>query len=204
MRIVSLSRPVPSLSRPVPSLQRNLQLTMYLMSTGIWVSIWHNIISRRIAEDADLFNKKLGLLGIWGGLIQQWLEEILPQDAHIISRYTFQPCHAISSNVQRLLPMLHPLGKLSGSEYMICPAFTLSLCFRRCLAEDLPRNSSQFIATNARQRIFTASADSLSPAHSSHCRLIGRGDPGFSFDIANVQFLCDLPQEKCNPRSPDD
>jgi hypothetical protein len=41
---------------------------------------------RRIAEDADIFDKKLGLLGIWGGLIRQWLEEILPQDAHILSR----------------------------------------------------------------------------------------------------------------------
>ena len=35
----------------------------------------------RLAVKADLWNKRLGLLGIWGGLIRQWLDEILPEDA---------------------------------------------------------------------------------------------------------------------------
>lgn len=35
----------------------------------------------RLAVKADLWNKRLGLLGIWGGLIRQWLDEILPDDA---------------------------------------------------------------------------------------------------------------------------
>ena len=35
----------------------------------------------RLSMEADLWNKRLGLLGIWGRLIRQWLQEILPEDA---------------------------------------------------------------------------------------------------------------------------
>jgi hypothetical protein len=52
------------------------------------------------------------------------------------------------------------------------------------------------------ERDLTASADSSSSTHSSHHRLIGRGEPGMSSDLENVQFLCDLFQE--NSRSTND
>jgi hypothetical protein len=41
---------------------------------------------RRLANEEKLWDKKLGLLGIWGGLVRRWLQEILPEDAHEISR----------------------------------------------------------------------------------------------------------------------
>lgn len=33
-------------------------------------------------QDNDIWNRRLGLVGIWGGLIRQWLDELLPDDAH--------------------------------------------------------------------------------------------------------------------------
>ena len=45
--------------------------------------------TNRLAVEADLWNKKLGLLGIWGGLIREWLDEILPEDADQTSRSSF-------------------------------------------------------------------------------------------------------------------
>lgn len=35
-----------------------------------------------IAKRGDLFNRRLGLLGIWGGMIKEWLRELLPDNAH--------------------------------------------------------------------------------------------------------------------------
>ena len=40
----------------------------------------------RLSLEADLWNRRWGLLGIWGGLIRKWLGEILPPDAHEKSR----------------------------------------------------------------------------------------------------------------------
>lgn len=36
----------------------------------------------RISKDARLWDRRLGLMGIWGGLVRQWLDELLPCDAH--------------------------------------------------------------------------------------------------------------------------
>jgi predicted acylesterase/phospholipase RssA len=36
----------------------------------------------QLAVDNDIWNRKLGLLGIWGGLIRNWLDELLPDNAH--------------------------------------------------------------------------------------------------------------------------
>ena len=36
----------------------------------------------QLAIDNDIWNRKLGLLGIWGGLIRSWLDDLLPADAH--------------------------------------------------------------------------------------------------------------------------
>ena len=36
----------------------------------------------QLAVDNDIWNRKLGLLGIWGGLIRKWLDELLPDNAH--------------------------------------------------------------------------------------------------------------------------
>jgi len=40
----------------------------------------------RLSNEEKLWDKKLGLLGIWGGLVRRWLDEILPHDAHDICR----------------------------------------------------------------------------------------------------------------------
>ena len=36
----------------------------------------------QLAVDNDIWNRKLGLLGIWGGLIRKWLDELVPDNAH--------------------------------------------------------------------------------------------------------------------------
>lgn len=35
----------------------------------------------KLAEQHDIWNRKLGLAGIWGGLVRQWLDVLLPADA---------------------------------------------------------------------------------------------------------------------------
>jgi len=39
----------------------------------------------RLSNEERLWDRKLGLLGIWGGLVRRWLQEILPDTAHEIS-----------------------------------------------------------------------------------------------------------------------
>jgi len=36
----------------------------------------------QLSLDHDVWGRKLGLLGIWGGLIRTWLDELLPPNAH--------------------------------------------------------------------------------------------------------------------------
>jgi predicted acylesterase/phospholipase RssA len=36
----------------------------------------------KLAKDNDIWNRKFGLLGIWGGLIRDWLHKLLPENAH--------------------------------------------------------------------------------------------------------------------------
>lgn len=36
----------------------------------------------KLAVDNDIWNRKFGLLGIWGGLIREWLDRLLPDNAH--------------------------------------------------------------------------------------------------------------------------
>jgi hypothetical protein len=38
--------------------------------------------AHEIAEQHSLSNRRLGLFGIWGGLVRQWLDDLLPPDAH--------------------------------------------------------------------------------------------------------------------------
>jgi hypothetical protein len=35
-----------------------------------------------LADEAGIFNRTEGLAGIWGGLIERWLQELLPDDCH--------------------------------------------------------------------------------------------------------------------------
>ncbi|KAK9821762.1 hypothetical protein WJX81_005452 [Elliptochloris bilobata] len=37
--------------------------------------------ARELADEAHLFQRRLGLVGIWGGLIRTWLHDLLPPDA---------------------------------------------------------------------------------------------------------------------------
>lgn len=36
----------------------------------------------QLSEENKIFERPLGLLGIWGPLVRQWLDELLPADAH--------------------------------------------------------------------------------------------------------------------------
>lgn len=34
-----------------------------------------------MSDDADVWERPLGLMGIWGNIIYEWLDELLPDDA---------------------------------------------------------------------------------------------------------------------------
>lgn len=36
----------------------------------------------QLSIDNDIWNRRLGVIGIWGGLIRAWLDALLPEDAH--------------------------------------------------------------------------------------------------------------------------
>ena len=36
----------------------------------------------QLSLDYDIWNRKLGLVGIWGSLIREWLDKLLPDNAH--------------------------------------------------------------------------------------------------------------------------
>jgi len=40
----------------------------------------------RLSEENEVWTRPGGLMGIWGSLIRQWLEELLPGDAHVRCR----------------------------------------------------------------------------------------------------------------------
>lgn len=37
-------------------------------------------VAYKLAKDNDLYSRPLALAGIWGSLVRQWLEEVLPED----------------------------------------------------------------------------------------------------------------------------
>ena len=39
-------------------------------------------VAYRLAEENNLYERRLALVGIWGRLVREWLEELLPDDAH--------------------------------------------------------------------------------------------------------------------------
>lgn len=38
-------------------------------------------VANRLSEENGVFERRLGVAGIWGDLIRQWLDELLPQNA---------------------------------------------------------------------------------------------------------------------------
>jgi predicted patatin/cPLA2 family phospholipase len=38
----------------------------------------------RLADQAEIFRRRGGLLGIWGGLIERWLNFLLPENCHLL------------------------------------------------------------------------------------------------------------------------
>jgi hypothetical protein len=40
-------------------------------------------VAVRLADEAGVFTRTGGLSGVWGGLIERWLEELLPDDCHV-------------------------------------------------------------------------------------------------------------------------
>ena len=39
-------------------------------------------VAYRLAEENDLYERRLALVGVWGRLVREWLQELLPEDAH--------------------------------------------------------------------------------------------------------------------------
>ena len=57
----------------------------------------------RMSNEAKIWDRRLGLLGIWGALIRRWLDEILPPSAHELCTQVFWTpssavCHASHGN----------------------------------------------------------------------------------------------------------
>jgi hypothetical protein len=40
-------------------------------------------VALRLADEASVFTRPGGLSGVWGGLIEKWLKELLPDDCHL-------------------------------------------------------------------------------------------------------------------------
>ena len=40
----------------------------------------------RLSEENRLFERALGLAGVWGNLVRQWLNEVLPENAADLCR----------------------------------------------------------------------------------------------------------------------
>lgn len=38
----------------------------------------------QLSIEADLWQRPLGVVGVWGGLIRRWLDDLLPEDAHLL------------------------------------------------------------------------------------------------------------------------
>ena len=65
-------------------------------------------VALRLGRDAGVWSRPLGLLGIWGDLIEQWLDEILPADAEVLAN---------ENNLSILLTSLPTLGKQRVSNF---------------------------------------------------------------------------------------
>lgn len=40
----------------------------------------------KLSIDHEIFDRPLGVVGVWGGLIRNWLDELLPDNAHKMCR----------------------------------------------------------------------------------------------------------------------
>jgi hypothetical protein len=56
-----------------------------LIFPGGGMLFWHHAmqVAIRLADEAGVFTRAGGLSGVWGGLIERWLEELLPDDCHV-------------------------------------------------------------------------------------------------------------------------
>ena len=62
-----------------------------------------------IAEEWDIYNRKLGLAGVWGTMLRQWLDMVLPKDVeedslrnlHIALTPTLKPSKLVSGIIER-------------------------------------------------------------------------------------------------------
>jgi hypothetical protein len=59
----------------------------------------------RISDTAGIFTRRRGLAGIWGGLIEGWLHELLPDDCHVICS------DRVNISVTTITPSLLPLHR---------------------------------------------------------------------------------------------
>lgn len=59
-------------------------LTATLATNGVCFTDATNL-ALSLAEEAGVWDRSGGLQGVWGPMIEQWLDELLPDDAHIAS-----------------------------------------------------------------------------------------------------------------------
>ena len=64
-------------------------------------------LALRLAEEAGVWDRKEGLQGVWGPLIERWLDELLPDDAHVAS----------SERLSLLVTPVPSLGKTRVSHF---------------------------------------------------------------------------------------
>lgn len=62
----------------------------------------------RIGRDAGVWERPMGLMGVWGSLIEQWLEELLPENA----------AEQASDRITILLTTIPTLGKQRVSQFV--------------------------------------------------------------------------------------
>ena len=51
-------------------------------------------LAYKLVERDDLYSRPLALLGVWGPIIREWLETLLPDDSAEICRYILFVHHA--------------------------------------------------------------------------------------------------------------
>ena len=64
-------------------------------------------VAYRLAEENGLYDRPLALVGIWGRLVREWLEELLPEDAHL----------TCESRVKVVLLEVFPLNRRAVEEF---------------------------------------------------------------------------------------
>lgn len=82
-------------------------MTATLASTGV---DFHDAtdLALRLADEAGVWDRPLGLQGVWGPIIERWLDELLPEDAH---------ARANEADLQLLITPVPSFGKTRATDF---------------------------------------------------------------------------------------